>query len=95
MDRALLKPYMRAVDNLAQEKKLSRREKELIKQLANGRTTSQALSKKLGISVHTINNHLKSIFTKTEVRSKTDLLVAVMQRFGSIYKDEVEEKKTT
>jgi DNA-binding NarL/FixJ family response regulator len=52
---------------------LSAREVEIIGALADGRRVTQ-IAGDLGISIHTVRNHLRSIFRKMGVHSQTELL---------------------
>jgi DNA-binding NarL/FixJ family response regulator/Tfp pilus assembly protein PilZ len=54
--------------------KLSRRETDILVALIRNITNSEDVAKALGISTHTVNNHLKSIFEKTATNSKTEVL---------------------
>jgi DNA-binding CsgD family transcriptional regulator len=51
----------------------SAREAELLRQLAAGGDTRD-LARQMFVSEHTVQDHLKSIFTKTSVRSRGALL---------------------
>jgi len=58
-------------------RQLSRREREVLRLLlANHKP--QTIAKRLFISLHTVRNHLRSIFEKLDVHSQTELLA----RFG-------------
>ena len=52
---------------------LSARESELLEHLASGSDT-KALASQLFLSRHTVQDHLKSIFLKTETRTRPALL---------------------
>ncbi|MGH4037168.1 MAG: helix-turn-helix domain-containing protein [Sphaerochaeta sp.] len=52
---------------------ITQREFSVIQLIAKGKTNKEIASE-LGISVNTVNNHVANIFTKTEVRSRIDLL---------------------
>jgi DNA-binding CsgD family transcriptional regulator len=52
---------------------LSAREQQLVRVLLAGRDTTAVVTE-LGISRHTVQDHLKSIFTKTGVRSRRELV---------------------
>jgi DNA-binding NarL/FixJ family response regulator len=53
---------------------LTDREMEVLYHLANRTVSPIELGKKLNISLHTVNNHLKKILEKTNSDSKTELL---------------------
>jgi DNA-binding CsgD family transcriptional regulator len=53
---------------------LSRRESELLNLLVSGSATRE-LASRMFVSDNTVNDHLKSIFSKTAVRSRHTLLV--------------------
>lgn len=57
---------------------LSKREYDVVLTLINNVTNSEEIAKKLGISTHTVNNHLKSIFEKTSTKSKTEILACFL-----------------
>jgi DNA-binding CsgD family transcriptional regulator len=52
---------------------LTRRERQLVALLRRGLATKQ-VSDTLGISSHTVQDHLKAIFEKTGVRSRRELI---------------------
>jgi DNA-binding CsgD family transcriptional regulator len=56
---------------------LSAREAELLRQLAAGGDTRD-LAREMFVSEHTVQDYLKSIFTKTSVRSRGALLSRVL-----------------
>jgi DNA-binding NarL/FixJ family response regulator len=58
--------------------KLSKREYDVVLTLINNVTNSEEIAKKLEISTHTVNNHLKSIFEKTDTKSKTEVLACFL-----------------
>ena len=53
--------------------RITYREKEIVEQIQLG-LTSKEIADVLSISVNTVNNHIANIYTKTEVRSRIDLL---------------------
>jgi DNA-binding CsgD family transcriptional regulator len=55
---------------------LTRRETELIGHLAAGGDTRD-VARRMGLSEHTVQDHLKSVFAKTATRSRRDLLARV------------------
>ena len=54
--------------------KLSERETEVLKQLAEGKTT-QEIAESLFVSVHTINSHRKNIMKKLGFKSPVEMIV--------------------
>jgi DNA-binding NarL/FixJ family response regulator len=54
--------------------RLSKREADIVLSLIRNVTNSEDIARILGISTHTVNNHLKSIFEKTGTKSKTEIL---------------------
>lgn len=62
------------VDQYAKNFHLTERESEVLFHLVNGVVSPQDLGKKLNISLHTVNNHLKKILEKSNADSKTELL---------------------
>jgi DNA-binding CsgD family transcriptional regulator len=52
---------------------LSRREQEVLQLLARGLTTT-AMAEELGISPHTIRDHLKNLYRKTGTKGRNELL---------------------
>lgn len=58
--------------------RLSKREADIVLSLIRNVTNSEEIGKSLGISTHTVNNHLKSIFEKTDTKSKTEILASFL-----------------
>jgi DNA-binding CsgD family transcriptional regulator len=54
---------------------LTRREREIAADVAEG-LANKHIARRRGVSVHTVENHLRSIFRKTGVDSRTQLAVA-------------------
>jgi DNA-binding CsgD family transcriptional regulator len=52
---------------------LSAREQEIVRLLATGHTNAE-ISRLLGLSRHTVGDHVKSVFGKLAVRSRTELV---------------------
>jgi DNA-binding CsgD family transcriptional regulator len=61
------------VDEFASSYRLSPREQEVVQLLVQGQTTV-AMADQLGISPHTVRDHLKHLYRKTETGSKSELL---------------------
>lgn len=62
------------VEQYARNFHLTEREAEVLYQLVNRVVAPADIGKKLAISLHTVNNHLKKILEKTSSDSKTELL---------------------
>ncbi len=62
------------VEQYARSFHLTEREMEVLYHLVNRTVSPAELGKKLNISLHTVNNHLKKILEKTNSDSKTELL---------------------
>lgn len=60
------------IDQLSQYH-ITERELSVIQLIASG-LTNKEIASELGISANTVNNHVANIFTKTQVRSRIDLL---------------------
>ncbi|WP_010491125.1 LuxR C-terminal-related transcriptional regulator [Paenibacillus elgii] len=60
---------------------LSEREKQILDQLVRGLSTKE-LARSLHISPYTVQDHLKSIFEKTGVKSRRELIWQLFSRFG-------------
>jgi DNA-binding NarL/FixJ family response regulator len=54
---------------------LTRREREIAADVAEG-LANKHIARRRGISVHTVENHLRSIFRKTGLDSRTKLALA-------------------
>ena len=67
------------IDGFTASTKLSRRETDIVVALIRNITNSEEVAKALGISTHTVNNHLKSIFEKTSTNSKTEILSSFLR----------------
>ncbi|MDE3236551.1 MAG: response regulator transcription factor [Bacteroidota bacterium] len=71
------------VNNIGQKKKqfnndkLTARENQVIEQLVNGFTYKE-IANVLGISVTTVNDHLKNIYQKLSVNSKAELISKIL-----------------
>lgn len=57
---------------------LSKREREVLDRLLQGHRAS-SVARLLGVSIHTVRNHLKSIFRKLDVHSQAELIDVVRQ----------------
>ena len=56
--------------------RITAREQEVLQFIARGFTTAET-AEQLGISPHTVRDHVKSLFTKVGVRSRTELVARV------------------
>jgi DNA-binding CsgD family transcriptional regulator len=61
------------VDDLSSYYSLSRREHEVLQLLVEGATTV-TIADRLGISPHTVRDHLKHLYRKTGTSSRSELL---------------------
>lgn len=59
--------------------KITEREKEILKQLANGKKPKE-IAKKLGLSEQTINNHIRWLKRLFEAETNTLVLEAYKQK---------------
>lgn len=66
-----------SIQKSARKKKLSPREIQVVSLLARGETR-KAVADKLGISIHTIENHTRRIFCKLGVHSMTSAVVIIL-----------------
>ncbi len=57
---------------------LTSREEEILQLLAKG-LLSKEIAHQLGISVETVNSHLKHIYEKLHVRSRTEAVIKYLQ----------------
>lgn len=67
---------------MAQSNKLSDRESEVVKLLLEGKS-NKLIASALGISDRTVEFHLKNIYAKTEVSSRTELILKLGQSTGA------------
>jgi DNA-binding CsgD family transcriptional regulator len=61
------------LDSFCVRHRLSPREKDVVRLLLEGLSTS-AIADRLNISLHTVRDHLKRLYRKTSVRSRSELL---------------------
>jgi DNA-binding CsgD family transcriptional regulator len=66
--------------------RLTQREQEVLRFLARGSTTAE-MTRQLGISPHTVRDHVKSLFGKVGVRSRAELVARI---FTEHYFDQLE-----
>lgn len=74
--REVGQPPDHLVDGFAAHHRLSPREREVLRLLVLGFDTT-GLADRLGISPHTVRDHLKNVFRKTSNRSRSELLSAL------------------
>ncbi|MFF2015519.1 LuxR C-terminal-related transcriptional regulator [Paenibacillus sp. NPDC058177] len=67
---------------IAESYGLSSREKEIVEQISKGLSTKE-LAHNLHISTYTVQDHLKSIFIKTGVTSRRELIWRLFSRYSS------------
>lgn len=68
--------YEREWNLITDDLELSPRESEVVKQLF-AQHTERRIARELGISRHTVHSHLRRIYRKLDVRSRTALLLEV------------------
>lgn len=68
---------------------ISDREADVFLLLANGVTTTNDISERLGLSPNTISNHLNSLLNKTQTKNKAELL----SKFLRIHARKLEESR--
>ena len=56
--------------------RLTDREQEVLRFLARGMSTAE-MTEQLGISAHTVRDHIKALFAKVGVRSRAELLARI------------------
>jgi DNA-binding CsgD family transcriptional regulator len=66
--------------------RLTQREQQVLRFLARGMTTSE-ITARLGISAHTVRDHIKALFGKVGVRSRAELVARI---FAQHYFDRLE-----
>ncbi len=74
--REVAGPPAQRVDDFAALHQLSPREHDVLRLLVQGFDTG-GLADRLGISPHTVRDHLKNVFRKTSTRSRSELLSAL------------------
>lgn len=74
--REIEQPRDDHIDEFASLYQLSPRESEVLRLLVQGFDTA-GLAERLGISPHTVRDHLKNVFRKTSNRSRSELLSAL------------------
>lgn len=74
--REVAGPSDQRMDEFATLYQLSPREQDVLRLLVQGHDTA-GLADRLGISPHTVRDHLKNVFRKTSTRSRSELLSAL------------------
>ena len=74
--REVAGPSDQRVEEFASLHQLSPREQDVLRLLVQGHNTT-GLANRLGISPHTVRDHLKNVFKKTSTRSRSELLSAL------------------
>jgi DNA-binding NarL/FixJ family response regulator len=78
------KRLMRGEQRDSKDAVLTARQKEILQTLANNPSLShQQNAERLGISEHTLNNHLRKIYEQLEATNKLEALITAM-RMGLI-----------
>lgn len=81
ISRMVLDIFQRSHGKPADEYQLSQRELEILHHLVQG-NSYKVIAQKLSISVHTVNFHIKNIYRKLHVNSKSQAVAAALkQRF--------------
>jgi two-component system NarL family response regulator len=75
----------RRLEESAQRKQLSEREREVLEYLIKGRSNKE-IAAKLYISEETVKSHLKSLFVKLQVRDRTEAAITAV-RHGIVHLD--------
>ena len=76
--RKVIHTFCREPSGAAHVDRLTPREEEVLKLLARG-CLSKEIALQLSISVETVNTHLKHIYEKLHVRSRTEAVIKYMQ----------------
>ena len=59
--------------------KVTPREKEVLEMISTG-NQNKVIAKNLGISIHTVKNHVKSILTKLNVENRTQAAIVYVSQ---------------
>jgi DNA-binding NarL/FixJ family response regulator len=76
--RKVILSFRREPSETAKVDRLTRREEEVLELLARG-CLSKEIARQLSVSVETVNTHLKHIYEKLHVRSRTEAVIKYMQ----------------
>jgi len=76
--RKLVDHFHRIRTPASPEERLTQREQEILELLAKGRPDKE-ISDKLGISLNTVRSHLKHIYEKLQVQSRTEAVVKFLR----------------
>jgi len=85
---ARLLPRLRGADQPASWQRLSEREHEVLTSVARG-AANKEIARSMGLSVRTVEAHLRSIFAKLQVGSRTEAVVFAVKA-GLLRLEEVE-----
>ncbi len=77
--RKVLSTFKEPAPGAAEEQNLSRREQEVLELLSQG-SANKDIADKLALSIDTVAWHLKHIYTKLHVRSRTEAAVKFLSR---------------
>lgn len=78
-DKAVTVTTDMVVESLSKEHRLTARENEILALLARGLTTD-SIASKLTISYYTVRTHIRNIYVKLDVGSRSDLFLLMIQR---------------
>jgi DNA-binding NarL/FixJ family response regulator len=76
--RRVVQSFLEPATNAVKEEKLSQREEEILQQLAKGYSTKE-IADRSSISPHTVRSHLKHIYEKLHVRSRTEAVLKFLK----------------
>jgi DNA-binding NarL/FixJ family response regulator len=79
--RQVVAAFQEPVPEGVPEEELSRREREILEQLLRG-FSNKDIAAQLSISVFTVKNHLRHIYEKLHVRSRTDIMLKYKDSLG-------------
>lgn len=73
------------IDNFIMMGKLTEREREIAELLLKGRTYKM-IANELYLSENTIKTHIKNIYSKFNVKRKSELVVLLMEKHSTVSK---------
>lgn len=80
-ERLYLADSDRVLDIVAGENKISKREREVMQLILEGKSNKQ-IQEQLFISHHTVKNHIYNLYQKMGIKSRSQLMSLVMKRNG-------------